>query len=119
MDVENLVRDHYSGDDLEAVVLGALARAGVDTDALRLEELRIHERLIAFDHQHLVVHEAHDVLDLAKLQRHVDVVAREFLGGDRHLAVPGVPVNEFALAGIPELPVAGVELGRDDDLFHC
>jgi SAM-dependent methyltransferase len=39
MDVENLVRDHYSGDDLEAVVLGALARAGVDTDALRLEDL--------------------------------------------------------------------------------
>ncbi len=39
MDAEDLVRDHYSGDDLEGVVLKALERAGVDIDALTIEDL--------------------------------------------------------------------------------
>ena len=39
MDSEHVVRDHYSGDDLEAVVLDALRRAGVDVAALRVGDL--------------------------------------------------------------------------------
>lgn len=39
MDAEDLVRRHYGGDDLEAVVLGALRAAGLDIDALRIEDL--------------------------------------------------------------------------------
>lgn len=39
MDAEDLVRRHYSGDDLEAVVIGALSAAGLDIDALRIEDL--------------------------------------------------------------------------------
>ncbi len=39
MNVDDLVRDHYSGDDLEAVVISALRGAGVDVDALRVEDL--------------------------------------------------------------------------------
>ena len=35
MDTEDLVRGHYSDDDLEAVVIGALRSAGFDVDALR------------------------------------------------------------------------------------
>jgi len=38
MDTER-VREHYSGDDLEAVVLGALRRVGVDVDELRVDDL--------------------------------------------------------------------------------
>jgi MPBQ/MSBQ methyltransferase len=36
---EDLVRGHYGGGDLEAVVMGALRGAGVDVDALRIENL--------------------------------------------------------------------------------
>ncbi len=39
MNTERVVRDHYSGDDLESVALGALRRVGVDVDALRVEDL--------------------------------------------------------------------------------
>ncbi len=39
MNTERVVREHYSGDDLEAVALGALRRVGVDVDALRVEDL--------------------------------------------------------------------------------
>ena len=39
MDAEDLVRSHYSDDDLEAVVIGALRSAGFDVDALRIEDL--------------------------------------------------------------------------------
>lgn len=39
MDVDDLVRGHYSDDDLEAVVIGALRSAGFDVDALRIEDL--------------------------------------------------------------------------------
>jgi MPBQ/MSBQ methyltransferase len=39
MDAEDLVRGHYRRDDLETVVTEALVRAGVDLDALRVEDL--------------------------------------------------------------------------------
>lgn len=39
MDIEDLVRDHYSGTDLEDLVLAALERVGVDVDALSVEDL--------------------------------------------------------------------------------
>lgn len=39
MNVDDLVRQHYSNDDLEAIVLDALRRAGADIDALRIDDL--------------------------------------------------------------------------------
>lgn len=39
MDAEDLVRGHYSSADLEEVVTAALRAAGVDVDALRIEDL--------------------------------------------------------------------------------
>ncbi|MEZ5239940.1 MAG: class I SAM-dependent methyltransferase [Microthrixaceae bacterium] len=39
MDAHDRVRLHYSGDDLETVVLGALQRTGVDVSQLRVEDL--------------------------------------------------------------------------------
>jgi MPBQ/MSBQ methyltransferase len=39
MDAERVVREHYSGDDLEARVLDALRGAGVDVDAMKAEDL--------------------------------------------------------------------------------
>jgi len=65
-----------------------------------------------------VIHEAHHVLDLAELDRHVDGVARKLLGRQRHLSVPGVPVDELALAGIAQLAMTSVELRGDDDFLH-
>lgn len=47
MDITDLVQQHYSGDDLESVVLGALARAGVDVDHLRVEDLAGMDQLHA------------------------------------------------------------------------
>lgn len=39
MGIEDQVRGHYSGSDLEGVVLAALERAGVDVDHLRVDDL--------------------------------------------------------------------------------
>jgi SAM-dependent methyltransferase len=39
MTTERTVRDHYSRDDLEGVVLDALRRAGVDVDHLQVDDL--------------------------------------------------------------------------------
>jgi MPBQ/MSBQ methyltransferase len=39
VNVDDLVRDHYSGDDLEAVVIRALSGAGLDIGALRIDDL--------------------------------------------------------------------------------
>jgi SAM-dependent methyltransferase len=39
MNTENLVREHYSSDDLEERVLGALRDAGVDVDHLTVDDL--------------------------------------------------------------------------------
>ena len=47
MDAEDLVRDHYSGDDLEGVVLEALERAGADLDALTIGDLAALDQLHA------------------------------------------------------------------------
>lgn len=47
MDVDDLVRGHYSGDDLEGRVLDALRRAGADVDRLRMEDLAALDQLHA------------------------------------------------------------------------
>ncbi|MGV3758996.1 MAG: SAM-dependent methyltransferase, partial [Actinomycetota bacterium] len=63
MDAEDLVRGHYRGDDLEGVVLTALRDAGVDVDALRIEDLAGLDQLhagFAPATEHLL-----DTLDLA------------------------------------------------------
>jgi MPBQ/MSBQ methyltransferase len=39
VDVDGVIREHYGGDDLEEVVLGALARAGVDVANLGVDDL--------------------------------------------------------------------------------
>ena len=66
-----------------------------------------------------MIHEPHHVLDVAELERHVEIVARKLLRRHHHLALPGVAVDELALARVAKLAMAGVKLGRDDDLFHC
>jgi len=65
-----------------------------------------------------VIELAQDVLEVAEVERHVDLVAREFLGRDDDRALPGVAVDEAALAWIADLAVPGVEAGVDGDLFH-
>jgi MPBQ/MSBQ methyltransferase len=47
VDVEDLVRSHYGGADLEEVILSGLRAAGVDTDALTLEDLAAVDQLHA------------------------------------------------------------------------
>ncbi len=47
MDVADLVRDHYRGDDLEGAILQALADAGVDTDRLSVADLAPIDQLHA------------------------------------------------------------------------
>jgi ubiquinone/menaquinone biosynthesis C-methylase UbiE len=39
VDTDRAVREHYGGDELEAVVLGALRRRGIDVAALRVDDL--------------------------------------------------------------------------------
>lgn len=39
MDVDDLVRSHYGGGDLEEVIFDGLREAGIDTDALTVEDL--------------------------------------------------------------------------------
>lgn len=39
MSTEDTVRDHYRGDDLEDRILGALREAGIDVDAMTVEDL--------------------------------------------------------------------------------
>ena len=68
--------------------------------------------------QNLVIQVAHDLLDVAEVQRHVEIVARENLAGDGDVAAPRMAVNETALAGVAQLAVTGVELRVDDDLLH-
>ena len=82
MDVADLVRDHYSGDDFEGVVLGALRRAGVDVDALRVEDLagldQLHAGFLPAT-EHLL-----DALDLSRATRLLDVGCG--VGGPARLA---------------------------------
>jgi hypothetical protein len=61
---------------------------------------------------------AHHVLDAAEIDRHVELVARKLVGRHHHPALPGVPVNEPALARVAQLAVTSVKLGRDDDFLH-
>lgn len=47
MDVSDLVRQHYGGDDLESAILSGLAAAGVDLEHLREEDLAAVDQLHA------------------------------------------------------------------------
>lgn len=47
MEVIDLVRGHYSGDDLEGTILGALSEAGVDVDHLTVADLAAVDQLHA------------------------------------------------------------------------
>ena len=82
MDVADLVRDHYSGDDLEGAVLDALRRAGADLDALRVEDLagldQLHAGFVPAT-EHLL-----DQLDLDRTSRLLDVGCG--VGGPARLA---------------------------------
>jgi SAM-dependent methyltransferase len=71
MSTENTVRDHYSGDDLEGRVLGALRDAGVDVDRLRVDDLNGVDQLHAggvASTEHLI-----DALGLTSDSRVLDV----------------------------------------------
>ncbi len=82
MDVADLVRDHYSGDDFEGAVLDALRRAGADVDALRVEDLagldQLHAGFLPAT-EHLL-----DALDLSRATRLLDVGCG--VGGPARLA---------------------------------
>jgi MPBQ/MSBQ methyltransferase len=82
MDAERVVREQYSGDGLEAVVLGALRRVGVDVDALRVEDLAGLDQL----HAGFVPATEHmlDALDLTAATRLLDVGSG--VGGPARLA---------------------------------
>ena len=71
MSTENTVRGHYSGDDLEGRVLGALRDAGVDVDHLTVDDFsgidQLHAGGVAST-LHLI-----DVLDLGPSSRVLDV----------------------------------------------
>jgi len=71
MDTDRLVREHYSRDDLEGVVVAALHRVGVDVDAVRVEDLagldQLHAGSIAATEYVL------DALDLTAGLRVLDV----------------------------------------------
>lgn len=77
-----MVREHYSGDDLEARVLGALRGAGVDVDHLRVEDLtgvdQLHAGFVPAT-EHLL-----DALGLTADTRLLDVGAG--IGGPARLA---------------------------------
>ncbi len=77
MSTEQTVRDHYGRDDLELAVLDALRGAGVDLDALKVEDLggldQLHAGFIPAT-EHLL-----EVLDLDASSRVLDVGAG--LGG--------------------------------------
>jgi MPBQ/MSBQ methyltransferase len=47
MDVEDLVRSHYGGDDLEGLILTRLTEIGFDTDSLTVEDLAPVDQLHA------------------------------------------------------------------------
>jgi MPBQ/MSBQ methyltransferase len=71
MEPEDLVRDHYSRDGLEAVVLDALREAGVDVDALTVDDLGAVDQLHAgfgAATEHLL-----DALDVSPGMRLLDV----------------------------------------------
>jgi SAM-dependent methyltransferase len=82
MTAEEIVRDHYSGDDLETRVLDALARAGVDIDHLQVSDLggadQLHAGFVPST-EHLL-----DALDLTPEARVLDVGAG--IGGPARMA---------------------------------
>jgi len=82
MDAEATVREHYSGDDLEARVLDALRDAGVDVDHLTVDDLsgldQLHAGGVAST-EHLL-----DVLGITAKSRLLDVGAG--IGGPARVA---------------------------------
>jgi MPBQ/MSBQ methyltransferase len=82
MDEEEAVRDHYSGDNLEARILGALERAGVDVDHLQVDDLggadQLHAGFVPST-EHLL-----EALDLTSAARVLDVGAG--IGGPARMA---------------------------------
>jgi ubiquinone/menaquinone biosynthesis C-methylase UbiE len=82
MDTERIVRDHYSSDDLETRAFDALRGAGVDVDALRVEDLagldQLHAGFVPAT-EHLL-----DALELTVDTRLLDVGSG--VGGPSRLA---------------------------------
>src|SRR5690348_10351245 len=82
MSAEDRVRDHYSGDDLEARILGALERAGIDVDHLQVDDLggadQLHAGFVPSTEYLL------DELDLTPAARLLDVGAG--IGGPSRMA---------------------------------
>lgn len=98
MGIEDRVRDHYSGEDLEGVVLGALRGAGVDVDHLRVHDLSGLDQLHAGGTEatlHLL-----EALDLAPGTTLLDVGSG--VGGPARLA-----------AARHECRVTGIDLSPD------
>jgi SAM-dependent methyltransferase len=96
MDAERVVREHYSGDELEALALEALRAAGIDVDALRVEDLagldQLHAGAVPAT-EHLL-----DALELSATTRLLDVGAG--VGGPARLAAArhGCPVTGIDLS---------------------
>ena len=82
MDTDDTVREHYSGDDLEARVLGALRGTGVDVDHLRVDDLsgidQLHAGFVPSTEYLL------DALDLTSATQLLDVGAG--IGGPARVA---------------------------------
>jgi len=82
MNTENTVRDHYRGDDLEDRVLTALEGAGIDVDALQVDDLtgvdQLHAGFVPST-EHLL-----DVLGVDESTRLLDVGSG--IGGPARLA---------------------------------
>jgi SAM-dependent methyltransferase len=96
MDPERVVREHYSGKDLEGVALEALRGAGADVDALQVEDLagidQLHAGFVPAT-EHLL-----DELGLSATTRLLDVGSG--VGGPARLAAArhGCPVTGIDLS---------------------
>lgn len=98
MDVEDLVRSHYGGDDLEGIILAGLRAAGIDPDQLTVDDLagvdQLHAGFLPATRYLL------DQLDLTPSTRLLDVGCG--IGGPARVA-----------AASSSCPVVGVDLSPD------